>query len=189
MRIANKLKCRLTIIKAYSINVRNRNCKLKLSRGLIFPPSFTIVKWWGRKHVTLIDLLTFCQQFNTWNRIIFGINRRVDLDTKLKRQKDIGCSFQIRKFQRLPETWYIVTDNKASTWISPWNSSMLLEHKPKPRQSIRQQTFGCSTPCFLGKPEVIVFPEFSRIWLVVELNKHGGCESCWKVAPFVSKLC
>lgn len=174
MGIANKLKCRLTIIKAYSINVRNRNCKLKLSRGLIFPPSFTIVKWWGRKHVTLIDLLTFCQQFNTWNRIIFGINRRVDLDTKLKRQKDIGCSFQIRKFQRLPETWYIVTDNKASTWISPWNSSMLLEHKPKPPKEFANKHLAVPLLAFLENRKLSFSQNFlASDWLLNWTNMAG----------------
>jgi hypothetical protein len=37
----------------------------------------------------------------------------------------------------------------------------------KTRQRIRQQTFGCSTPCFVGKPEVIVSQNFlASDWLL-----------------------
>lgn len=54
---------------------------------------------------------------------------------------------------------------------------MLEVHKQEPAKSLRDPTWP-NVVCLLGKPEVISFPEFSSIWLVLELCKHGGPKVC-----------
>lgn len=106
----------------------------------------------------------------------------------------MGCSFQIRKFQRLPETWYIVTDNKSSTWISPWNSSMLLEHKPKPGKEFANKHLAVPLLALLENRK-LSFPRIFlhligcwteqtwRVWIMLE-----GCAFCKQIYMLMNVL-